>query len=249
MLTRPSCCGEAVDQIEDTFMAAASQTYPNEFFKVFLLDDAADDSLRAAVTAVNRDKASSLGWRRIEYIARVKVEGEPHYAKAGNIDHGIRESEKEHRTPEFVAVLDADMLVERDWLTLTVPHLLRDPELAMICPPPIPCTLPASDPLGQDSHLFGKITEPLRDRCDATQCSGSGWVMRRKVLQEIGGWPQVTIGEDIYCSYKFGRRDRKCGYIEDKLQYGMSPDTFDQYIKQRMRWVCATLIGRRGLHG
>jgi hypothetical protein len=65
----------------------------------------------------------------VVHLPRPKESGKPYYAKAGNVKHSMAAAELKYGQLELIAVLDADMLAEREWLSVTVPHLLKDKEL------------------------------------------------------------------------------------------------------------------------
>lgn len=56
-------------------------------------------------------------------------------------------------------------------------------------------------------------------------------------MPDIGGLPRVDVGEDIMLSALFHQAGWKVTFVEEELQYGIAPDTYAGYIKQRMRWV------------
>lgn len=68
-------------------------------------------------------------------------------------------------------------------------------------------------------------------------CTGTGYIVRRKALEEIGGWPQVESGEDYMCSTKLSDHGWKIAFIAEKLQVGLAPESLRAHVKQRMRWV------------
>ena len=130
-----TCCGEDVDVIMDTVAAAHDQDYPADAYRVFVLDDGYDAQVRAAAEAFNnlpRVKARSA----VIYLARKATVAKPLHFKAGNLRFGIDESKKRGAS-EFVAGLDADMIMSRGWLRCVVPHLVLDPGVAMVNPPQV----------------------------------------------------------------------------------------------------------------
>lgn len=135
-----TCCGESIDVIMDTVVAAAAQDYPSQRFRVFLLDDGHDEKLRDAITALNASLVGK-GKTRIIYLARKTEVGIKSDFKAGNLRFGIEESERLGGS-EFLAGLDADMIPESDWLRRMLPHLMLDEKLALAQPPQVqsdPC--------------------------------------------------------------------------------------------------------------
>lgn len=127
-----TCAGEEVAVILDTVRAAAGVDWPQDRLRVIVLDDKASEEVRREVQL--------LGLKRpcIHYTARTKTKGVPHHFKAGNLNHGLGYVEGiEGGKAEFVAALDADMIVERSWLRAILAHLLTDPGLALACPPQV----------------------------------------------------------------------------------------------------------------
>ncbi|KAF9894933.1 hypothetical protein FE257_004555 [Aspergillus nanangensis] len=129
-----TCCGEELDVIMDTVAGAASQDYPHEKLRIFLLDDAKSSEVETAVHRLNRDR-SSTGFQNVIYLARHKQHGVPHHYKAGNIRFGLAESAQENGGADLCASLDADMIPVKDWLRRVVPHMLFDENVAMAMPP------------------------------------------------------------------------------------------------------------------
>ncbi|KAF2166946.1 glycosyltransferase family 2 protein [Zasmidium cellare ATCC 36951] len=237
-------CGEDVDIIMDTVHAAAIQNYPKSSYRVFVLDDSKDDRLRLAVDRLN-ERLKRTSHHPVCYLDREKKPGIPHYYKSGNLRFGHEVSKELYGSSEFVAALDADMIPEADWLAKTVPHLLRSPTTALVSPPQLSYNIPEGDELGQDSNVFQLIMEPIRDSFGCSQCSGSGYVMRRRALDSIGGWPLSNVGEDIVCSYVLVQAGWKAAFIEDELQFGMAPGSLHAYAAQRVRWTAGSLLVAR----
>lgn len=69
-------------------------------------------------------------------------------------------------------------------------------------------------------------------------CTGSGFVVRRSALEDIGGWPQAVAGEDVMCSTVLSSKGWKVAFIREDLQLGLAPNSLRSHIRQRMRWVC-----------
>ena len=135
-----TCCGEPVDVIVNTVAAAASQDYPREQLRVFLLDDGHDQGLRQAVTMLNTCLADRKK-PQIIYLSRRTEAGTKSFFKAGNLRYGIDESHRQGSS-ELLAGLDADMISRSDWLRKMVPHLLLDDKLALACPPQVKISPP-----------------------------------------------------------------------------------------------------------
>ncbi|KAL9044833.1 MAG: hypothetical protein Q9214_002057 [Letrouitia sp. 1 TL-2023] len=251
-----TCCGEGVDVLANTILAAASQDYPEGRLRVFVLDDRASEELRSAVETIDKKK----GTAQVKYLSRTVKEGQKSLFKAGNLRFGIEES-KRGGGAEFVAGLDADMIPESGWLRKMVPHLEVDESVGIACPPQVNIyflyiprlplarspesthyyNVPPSDPLGQsaDFEMFFSVQEILNDRLGAAMCTGSGYVARRSALEAIGGWPLAESGEDYMCSTLLGNEGWKIVFVRERLQLGMAPGSLKAMVRQRMRWTDA----------
>lgn len=154
--------------------AAASQTYPDQSYQVFVLDDARNDDLREAIEELDHDlRLTSPDRLPVVHLSRTKTIGSTHY-KSGNLRFGLSTTLESHGGSRYIAVLDADMVPEETWLQRTVHPLENDQQLSMAGPPQQFHNVPSGDLLGQDTGVFAQILEPLRDRFGCSQCCGSG---------------------------------------------------------------------------
>lgn len=85
--------------------------------------------------------------------------------------------------------------------------------------------------------MYFTVQEVLNDRLGAAMCTGSGYVVRRDALDEIGGWPLAETGEDFMCSALLSDAGWKIAFVRENLQSGLAPGNLRAVVKQRMRWV------------
>ena len=85
--------------------------------------------------------------------------------------------------------------------------------------------------------MYFTVQEVLNDRLGAAMCTGSGYVVRRDALDEIGGWPLAETGEDFMCSALLSNAGWKIAFVRENLQSGLAPENIRAVVKQRMRWV------------
>ena len=127
-----TCCNEDDDLILDTVRAACDLDYPQDRYRIMLLDDGKSDNIKDIINDM-RSMHPNLYYRR-----RPKWPGVPHHFKAGNLNYGM---EQVHKLPggasEYLAGLDCDMIPEREWLRAIVPHILNDDKMALACPPQV----------------------------------------------------------------------------------------------------------------
>ena len=128
-----TCCGEPADIVANTLVAATVQDYPPDRFRVLLLDDGCNKTLKEVTEILSKKNMHSP---QILYRSRKLDPGVPSYYKAGNLQYGLEETEKIGAS-QYFAVLDADMIPEPDWLRRAIPHLLLDDKVALACPPQV----------------------------------------------------------------------------------------------------------------
>lgn len=51
----------------------------------------------------------------------------------------------------------------------------------------------------------------------------------------------MDVGEDIMLSYLLHGAGWAVSYVKEEIQLGLAPETYEAYIKQRMRWVSASI--------
>lgn len=224
------CCGEAVNLILDTVRAACAVDYPSNRFRVVVLDDGSSSKLENEISQLQRRHPN------LYYTTRPnKSTG---FEKASNLNYGLNYVNTLQGGPsEYVAVLDADMIAEPDWLRALLPHLLQDPKLALTNPPQQYYNLPPNDPLLQGVDGLFDIIEPVKDRIGSAWCTGTGWIARRCAIDEMGGIPADLLNEDILTSLVLLAAGWRIAYVPEKLQHGLAPDSIQGHISQRKRWT------------
>lgn len=215
---------EPLPLLRQTLVGCQSQEYPENRFKVYVLDDGHRDEVRAL--------AVTLG---CEYIRRPD---RPRYAKAGNLNHALRSTES-----DLVAVFDVDHVPARAFLKETV-GFFDDPSVAFVQTPHhfynpdiFQRNLRVGDLVKNEQALFFRALQAGRDTHNSAFFAGSGGLFRRKPLEEIGGFQTQTITEDIHTSMNLHAKGYKSCYLNRVLSAGLMPETFEGYLKQRKRWA------------
>ncbi|KAH7024381.1 nucleotide-diphospho-sugar transferase [Microdochium trichocladiopsis] len=238
-----TACGEVVPMMMNTIRAACNIDYPRDRYRIIVCDDAADPVFRDAVQVLTAE------YPHLYYQARTKAAGMPHHFKAGNLQSGIDYAVDLPGGPaEFLATLDADMIPDPEWLRALLPHLLRDPELALISPPQTFWNVPADDPLCQSICEFIHYLELRKDHIGAAWCTGSGVVFKRHVIDALGGWPTPSMAEDQLLSSMMNGEGYKTAYLHEFMQVGMIPESIISHLKQRTRWAVGTMQTARVLN-
>ena len=215
---------EPLSILRQTLISCLAQEYPRDRFTVYILDDG------HRVEA--QQLAASLG---CEYLRRPD---RSRHAKAGNLNHALTLSHG-----ELIAVFDVDHIPARRFLKDTV-GFFDDPKVAIVQTPHhfynldiFQRNLRVGEEVKNEQALFFRALQAGRDTHNSAFFAGSGGLLRRQPLMEIGGFQTQTITEDIHTSMNLHARGYRSCYLNKVLSAGLMPETFDGYLKQRKRWA------------
>ncbi|KAJ5957621.1 hypothetical protein N7501_011900, partial [Penicillium viridicatum] len=223
-----TCCGEPVEIILDTVRAACALDYPDSRFRVRLLDDRGSIDLRDAIIKL------TAKWTHLSYHTRGKQSGKS-FAKAGNLNYALFSLQTED-PPEFCTVVDADSILMPDFLRATLPHLLADPEVALLTTRQYFYNLPRGDPLSQSRAYFYTCENAELDLLGHALDAGSGAVFRRDAILDAGGYPTYSFSEDWQLSLILRGLGKRTMQVQEVLQFGLVPISLAGHLKQRNRW-------------
>jgi cellulose synthase catalytic subunit (UDP-forming) len=215
---------EPLSIVRYTALAAMNIDWPADKLNVYILDDGDREEFR------NFAEDAGIG-----YMTR---EGKEH-AKAGNLNSALK-----RLSAPFVAVFDCDHVPTRSFLQITLGWFLRDERLGML---QTPQHLYSPDPfdrnLGQfrripnEGELFYGILQDGNDFWNATLFCGSCAVLRRSVLDEVGGFAPETLTEDVHTSLRMQMAGWNTAYINIPQAAGLATESLDGHVKQRIRWA------------
>jgi len=213
------------DILERTIVGARSLRHQNK--DIIVLDDSRRDWLR--------DFCAELG---VRYMRRPDNKG----AKAGNINHALARLAEEPVPPDFVAVLDADFVPHRGFISRTL-ALFHDPEVGLVQTPqhffnpdPIQHNLGITRSYPDEQRFFFDHMQPCRDGWGITICCGTSSIARWKAVQAVGGFPTESVTEDFLMSLTLQAKGWKTVYLNEPLSEWLAPEGLKEYVTQRARW-------------
>jgi cellulose synthase (UDP-forming) len=225
-----------------TLTAAKAMDYPSSRLNVYLLDDGATLSKRLALDLATA-RAARERYAKLQALCRelgvhyLTREDNTH-AKAGNLNAAFRRTHG-----ELIAVLDCDHVPAVDFLRQTVPYF-ADPKVFLVQTPHFFAT---PDPIEKNLGLFGRMPSENTMFYSAVQLGldfwgasffcGSAAVLRRKALEEAGGFSGQTVTEDAETALKLHARGWRSVYLATPLVAGLQPETFASLVRQRVRWA------------
>ncbi|MGY6502192.1 MAG: glycosyltransferase [Acidimicrobiales bacterium] len=217
---------EPVDVVEPT--VAAARRLRGAEVRVALLDDGDSPEMEAMA------RRHGIG-----YLRRTVHSG----AKAGNINHALGRTDA-----DFVAVFDCDHVPSSEFLMRTLGYF-TDASLAFVQTPQYYAngddSPMAAAAWSQQALFFGPIAEG-KDAHGAMFCCGTNVVFRRTALEEVGGFPEVSLTEDFELSLELHERGWSTVYVPEILASGLGPEDMASYVSQQHRWArgCLSAIPR-----
>jgi exo-beta-1,3-glucanase (GH17 family)/cellulose synthase/poly-beta-1,6-N-acetylglucosamine synthase-like glycosyltransferase len=221
----PAYC-EQPEMLKTTLDAVARLDYPN-FECVLVINNTPDPALWRPV----EEHCATLG----ERFKFVRIENLAGY-KAGALRVALA-----HTSPdtEIIGAIDADYVVEADWLKDLVP-LFADQRVGFVQSPQDHrdgSRSPMHRAMNAEYAGFFDIGMVQRNEFNAIVMHGTMCLVRRAAIESVGGWSSDTIVEDTDLGLGILQRGWVAHYTNRRYGYGLLPDTFEAYKRQRRRWA------------
>ncbi|HEY0330967.1 MAG TPA: glycosyltransferase [Rhodopseudomonas sp.] len=217
---------EPPDMLKQTLDAVARLDYPN-FECVVIINNTPDPEFTQPI----QDHCRELG-ERFKFINAEKVEG----FKAGALRIAM---ERTAADAEIIGIIDADYMVEPDWLKDLVPAF-DDPRVGLV-------QAPQDHRDGNRSLMhyimngeyagFFDIGMVQRNELNAIIVHGTMCLIRRAAMEMAGGWAGDTICEDSDLGLEIIEHGWLTHYTNRRYGFGLLPDTYEAFKKQRHRWA------------
>lgn len=216
---------EPVEVVEKTLNSLAGLNYPN-----------------LEVLVVDNNTPLQETWRPLEEICRklgpnfhcLHLDQWPGY-KSGALNFAVTQTDPR---AEIIGIIDADYEVDPNFLMELVPAF-ADPQVAFVQTPQ-DYTDAKGDVFSESTYrgykYFFEVSMPSRNERNAIIFAGTMGLIRKSVLEEIGGWDEWCITEDAEASLRILKKGYQSLYINRSFGSGMMPINFDGLKKQRFRW-------------
>jgi len=210
----------------ETLDALARLDYPD--FEVLVIDNNTRDE---AVWRPVEAHCAQLG-PRFRFFHVAPLAG----FKAGALNYALARTAPD---AEIVAVIDSDYVVDARWLRDLTPAF-RDQRIAIVQAP--------QDYRDEGASAFkamcyaeyrgffhiGMIT---RNERNAIIQHGTMTMVRRRQLEDCGGWAEWCITEDAELGLRIFEAGFDASFVPSSYGRGLMPDTFVDFKKQRFRWA------------
>ncbi len=217
---------EPPDMLMQTLDAVARLNYPN-FECIVLINNTPDPALWLPI----EQHCRALG-ERFKFVNADNLAG----FKAGALRLGLTLTAPD---AEIIGVIDADYVVHPDWLKDLTP-LFAEANVGLV-------QAPQDHRDGERSLMhhamngeyagFFDIGMVQRNEANAIIVHGTMCLIRRAALESVGGWSSDTICEDTDLGLTLLEAGWRAHYTNRRYGFGLLPNSFDAYKKQRHRWA------------
>ena len=218
------CYNEPPDMVIETLESLQAIDYPE--FEIQVIDDNTDDEqLWRPVEA----------WCAEHGVAFVHLSDWPGY-KSGALNYALNEMVED--SCELIGVVDSDYQIDAQFLHRCAP-LFIDPRVGFIQAPQDYRDwehAPYYRRLYYSYNYFFAISQPSRNERDGAIFAGTMGLIRRRALDEVGGWDEWCITEDAELSMRLLRAGYSGLHVDRSFGKGIMPLTFEALKGQRFRW-------------
>lgn len=216
--------------ITQTVLALLSFDYPQDRYEIIVINDNSSDNSAELLEAIHRKHAD----RKLQIINTDSTIGGKGKSNALNI--GFKAC-----GGEYIVIYDADNTPEKNALRLLVSEIVANPHLGAV--------IGKFRTRNRDATLLTRFIniETLAFQWMAQAgrwklmrlCTipGTNFIIRRSILEDMGGWDINAIAEDTEISFRIYRMGYYIKFLPQAVTWEQEPQTLKVWFRQRTRWV------------
>ncbi|MEK0313525.1 glycosyltransferase family 2 protein [Cohnella sp. 56] len=216
--------------IVKTVESLLALNYPHDRYEIIVINDNSSDNSSELLSGLQRRYAG----RNLIVINTDKTTGGKGKSNALNI--GFAQSKG-----ELIAIYDADNTPEKTALTYLVAEIMADDRLGAV--------IGKFRTRNRNASLLTRFIniETLSFQWMAQAgrwklfklCTipGTNFIMRRHIIEEIGGWDVKAIAEDTEISFRIYMMGYRIKFQPKSVTWEQEPQTVSVWFKQRSRWA------------
>lgn len=220
--------------IERTVRALLNFNYPKDKYEVIVINDNSQDNTAERLAALQREFPD----RKLIVINTDNVLGGKGKSNALNIGFSMSSG-------DVIAIYDADNTPEPDALTILVENLMQDDRLGAV--------IGKFRTRNRFASLLSRFVniETLAYQCmnqagryfffKLCTIPGTNYVIRRSIIEEIGGWDTKALSEDTEISFRLYRMGYYIKLMPLAVTWEQEPHLLNVWFRQRTRWAKGNL--------
>jgi len=198
--------------------------YPKDKYEIMIVDDSTDLKTSKLLKKFVRYKPGF-----IKYIHRKNRVG----YKPGALQNAMP-----YVKGEIIVIFDADFLPHKNFLKKIIAPF-EDPKVAVV--------QARQGFLNKNVNLISRfaayllmihhtIIMPINNKINTVFFCGTAGAIRKKVIEEVGGWNKGSVTEDTDVSVKILSKGYRTVYLKFETPSEV-PVTLEDFLKQQMRWT------------
>lgn len=216
--------------IRRTVLALLEFDYPKDKYEIIVINDNSSDDSAEVLKAIQDNNPD----RNLIIINTDNITGGKGKSNALNI--GFTKA-----SGSVIAIYDADNTPEKDALSILVENLMSDDKLGAV--------IGKFRTRNRNKSLITRFVniETLAYQCmnqagrwfyfNLCTIPGTNFVMRRSIIEKIGGWDTKALAEDTEISFRIYRMGYKIKFIPQAVTWEQEPHLLRIWFKQRTRWA------------
>lgn len=216
--------------IRKTIETLLNFDYPQNRYEIIVINDNSSDNSAEILSKIQQEHPG----RNLTVIHTDSTNGGKGKSNALNLAMG-------YVSGSLISIYDADNTPEPDALRLLADALMADDQLS--------AAVGMFRTRNKNASLLTRCIniETLSTQCTnhAGRCqffklgmlTGTNYMIRRSVIEALGGWETDSITEDTELSYRMHSRGYRIQYIPRAVSWQQEPQDLKIWFKQRARWV------------
>ncbi|MCE4608252.1 MAG: glycosyltransferase family 2 protein [Caldisphaeraceae archaeon] len=221
------------------------QSYPHEKIEVILAIEKDDETVKELLKELGFDKCKGSGCKSAINDITIKLVYGTGKGKPSALNESLR-----YVRGEIVGVLDADDMFSRDSVLHAVASIYQRKADAVQLPREVvmdesaKSTVRGAHIRAQQAEmlLYTRLLAPIMEGIsNASWVMGSGYFVKRDVLERLGGWKEEAATEDLDLSIRMIASGYKIRVLRNAPVYTEPVRSYSQLITQKERWIRGTI--------
>lgn len=218
----------------DTLSALSRLDYEN--FEILVIDN---NTKNEKVWKPVQKFVNTMG-RKFHFYHVDKLPG----FKAGALNYVMQCVDKKS---EYIAVIDADYLVEPDFLRTALSYFTEKHIALVQFPQKYRNCTKDNQPIADEYSHFFEIYMNMANNLDCVPSTGTVSVYRLSALEKVGGFRGEALTEDADMGLRLYGAGLRGVYVSQPMGYGLMPYDLESYRKQKWRWAFGNAQSLRNL--
>ncbi len=220
--------------IRRTVQALLNFDYPKDRYEIIVINDNSTDNTSDIIAELARKHPEN----RLMCISTDKQVGGKGKSNALNIGFSVCKG-------SVIAIYDADNTPEHQALRLLVENLMADDSLGAV--------IGKFRTRNRNASILSRFVniETLSHQCmnqagryfyfKLCTIPGTNYVIRRSIIEDVGGWDVKALSEDTEISFRIYRMGYKIKLLPQAVTWEQEPHLLPIWFKQRVRWAKGNL--------